>query len=119
MAAAPGTVTYRYPPAVAGGAVAPTQAQVALLSEVSFDLAMPDNASATAVVHNFNLAPADGSSGTPQVHAIATVLGAAPATLGIAFTDANTLTFTQSPNAGAGNGCTWRVTVKRPNTITR
>jgi hypothetical protein len=116
------TVTYCYPKSVAGTTTAPTALQNKGHCEVSFDLATSTDADTGAVVtHNLNVSSTTGTDGTPQVSIVPTTLGATKPQLLVAFTSKNTITLTvASPTTTVGSSAsTWRVTVRRPHSITR
>lgn len=112
---AAGTVTYRWPGVVNGTTVAPTAAQVA--NQVVADVAMADASTATTITHNFGV-ETNGTLGAPKISVCCLTAGTAPCVPVFAFTDANSVTLSNSTSA-AGSGCTWRVTLERPITATR
>lgn len=110
-----GTVTYRAPSSVAGTTTAPTAAQVA--NWVVADVAMVDASTVTTITHNLGLST-NGADGTPSVSVICLTAGTAPCTPVIAYVSANAISLSNSTSA-AGSGCTWRVDIKRPHSITQ
>lgn len=112
---AAGTVTYRYP--VQSG-TAPTAAQA--IDSVVADVAMGAGANDddTDIVHNLELAEADGAKGSPHVAIALTAIGSAAKYPIIAFKDANTLTL-KAAVKGANCDFTARVVIQRPHSIGR
>ena len=114
---AAGVVTYRYPPSVAGGAVAPTTAQGSQVNEVVADVVFGAGDTVVNVVHNLGLSAA-GADGRPRISAYTSAAGTALNDVVIAVVDANTVSVT--PVLGAANtGLTKRISIQRPNTVTR
>lgn len=112
------TKLYAYPPAVAGGAVDPTAAQMLRHDRLVLDLITNAGAleDATAVAHNMNVPTATGTDGSPEVFITPLAMGTVLTGLNIAFTDANTITFTKAV-AGANTSGTFRVVIKRPRSV--
>jgi len=108
-------VTYRYPAVVAGGAVAPTAAQILKLNTVQADIACGAGATddATDIVHNFNLPVADGTNGTPRIAWHFVAQGTAAKAPTITFKDKDTITVTAAAK-GANCDFTMRVQIDRP-----
>lgn len=115
MAAA--VLTYRYPAAVAGGAVAPTAVQASKVNTVVCDAVFADGATVVNIVHNLNLS-ADGTDGRPEVTVTTIASGTALNQVVIAVVDANTISVTQTLGS-ANTGATYRITIKRPWTGSR
>jgi hypothetical protein len=109
-------ITYRYP----NGASVPTAAQMRRFSEQVFDLHTDAGAKedATAVAHNMQLAPADGSDGRPEVQITKLACGTVLTDLSVAFTNLNTLTFTKIIK-GANTAADFRIVVRRPQSMSR
>jgi len=110
-------ITYLYP----NGSSAPSLAQMRKFNAMVLTLttdAAGANEGATAIVHNMQLAPADGSDGRPEVQITKLTCGTALTDLSIAFTDLNTVTFTKIIT-GVNTAATFRVTIRRPNSIDR
>jgi hypothetical protein len=113
--AAPMLATYRYP---AAGAP-PSLAQMRKLDQVVVDIdtdAANANEDPVVITHNLQLAPADGTDGRPEVQVTRLVNAAALTDLKVGFTSLNTLTLTKAILTRAA---TFRVTIRRPNTIYR
>jgi hypothetical protein len=107
-------ITYRYPAAVAGGAVPPTVLQ-GQANEVVVDVAAgAGTEDATPVIHNMGL-NATGADGSPRVSA--QILAAAAAVQPIiTVVDGNTILVTSS---NAGVFFTVRLHIERPHSITQ
>jgi hypothetical protein len=107
-------ITYRYPAAVAGGAVPPTVLQ-GQANEVVVDVAAgAGTEDATPIIHNMGL-NATGADGSPRVSVqiLACVSGVSPI---VTVVDANTLLVT---NSDAGVFWTARLHIERPHSITQ
>ncbi len=112
--------TYRFPPAVAGGAVDPTAQQMVGYNRVVVDVASDAagaNEDPVAIGHHLGCATADGSDGSPEVNVKAIVADVALTNLSAAFTDADTVTLTKIIQGGGNTAFTWRVVIERPHSI--
>jgi hypothetical protein len=109
-------ITYLYP--VAGSA--PSLARMRRNNAMVLNLVTEAGAKedATAIVHNLQLSPADGSDGRPEVQITKLASGIVLTDLSVAFTNLNTLTFTKIIK-GANTGATFRVVIRRPQSIGR
>ena len=111
-----GTITYRYPASVAGGAVAPTAAQ-AVGNEVTADIVFNVGDTGTNLVHNMAIS-ASGNDGTPRISVQTLAAGTALNTVVIATVDANTISVTPVLTA-ANTSQTVRINIQRPFSMTR
>src|SRR6185369_11318610 len=111
---AAGVATYVYP---STGLVAPTTAQIGLLSEVCFDVVFGVNDTIVTVVHNMNCPSASGADGLPEI-SWALLAGGVLAPLPVfAYVNANSISVAKAA-VGATTDATYRVWLKR-HTIDR
>ncbi len=107
-------ITYEYP--VGGTTVAPTQAQMALLSMLTAQVVFVVDTDTTAVItHNMGVSAANLGSLFPIVVITPNVLGTAPLFVVAALTNSNVVTLTKA--SGLGSNGTFSVTVMRPNSL--
>lgn len=115
---AAGTVTYQYPPPVAGTAVGPTPTQMGAghFNKVVADVAFASADTVATITHGMQLVPADGTLGIPDVSVIQLAAGALGPLPIIAFPTLNTITIDRAAT-GATLTATYRVTIRRPHSL--
>lgn len=108
-------LTYRYPTTAAG----PTAAQAAVVNSVVADVATAASSKEddTDIIHNLGLS-ADGTDGRPEIGVVQLAGDVALTSISVVVKDANTVTVKKNLK-GANTAATFRVTIKRPHTITR
>jgi hypothetical protein len=114
---AAGTVTYRYPPSVAGGATGPTLAQMGGgLNKVVADVAFASADTIATITHSLNESPADGSGSNPDVQVTVLAGGVLCPQLIVAYASANTITVVRADTGATLTG-TYRVAIRRVHTL--
>jgi hypothetical protein len=111
-------LTYRYPPVVAGGHVAPTLPQMVGHDRVVVDIDTVASTSEddTPITHNLSCKTADGSDGSPELFVFDLAAGTVPTKLGFAYTS-NQIVTASKIIKGANTSATWRLTIKRPYSV--